>query len=315
LQSTGRNVTKSSTIWGGLDAGGTAFKCAIADVDGRLIQAQRFSTGADPHVTLSRCAEYFRAAEGRTGARLAALGVACFGPLDIDPDSPRHGFILATPKPGWSGADVRGGLARRLDAPVAIDTDVNAALAAEMRWGAARGAASAAYVTVGTGIGAGIHANGGFLGRPAHPEFGHIAVRRHPADADFPGICPFHGACLEGMASASALAARFGDTAAMPADHPGWRIAAHYLAQAALALVLTLRPEKIVLGGGLMLAPGLIEAVRLELFKQLTGYLALSMADIDALLIAPGLGDDAGVCGGVLLALDATSAEKPCARS
>ncbi len=295
-------------IWGGMDAGGTTFKCGVADAEGRLLRTERFPTGQDPVDTLSRCAGFFRAADAELDARLAAVGVACFGPLDLDPQSPGYGSILATPKRGWSGADVRGGLARRLGVPVAIDTDVNAALAAEMRWGAAQGASCAAYVTVGTGIGAGIYANGEFLGRPAHPEFGHIVLRRHPDDAGFPGVCPFHGDCLEGLASAAALAARYGDTTALRPDHPGWRIEAYYLAQAALALFLTARPQKIVFGGGLLLAPGLIEAIRRELTKMLGGYLDFTTSKADALVVTPGLGDDAGLRGGVLLALEAGAA-------
>jgi fructokinase len=297
-------------IWGGVDAGGTTFKCGVADAEGRLLRAERVPTGHDPEDTLARCAGFFRTAESALGARLAGLGVACFGPLDLDPGSPRYGSILATPKPGWSGAEVRSGFARRLGVPIAIDTDVNAALAAEMAWGAARGASTAAYVTVGTGIGAGIFANGGFLGRPSHPEFGHILVRRHPEDEGFPGLCPFHGACLEGLASASALAARFGDTAALPSEHPGWRIEAFYLAQAALALLLTARPRKIVFGGGLLLAPGLIKAMRRELAALLGGYLGVTAEDLDALLVTPGLGDDAGLLGGVRLALEAAAQRK-----
>lgn len=296
--------SSSGAIWAGLDAGGTTFKCGVANADARLLRTQRFPTGLDPEDTLSRCAGFFRNAEAGLGARLAAVGVACFGPLDLDPTSPGRGSILATPKPGWSGADVRGGLARRLSVPVAIDTDVNAALGAEMRWGAAQGVSSAAYVTVGTGVGAGIFANGGFLGRPAHPEFGHIALRRHPEDEGFPGLCPFHGDCLEGLASAAALAARFGDTTALPPDHAGWRIEAFYLAQAALALLLTARPQKIVFGGGLLLAPGLVETMRRELSTLLGGYLGVTEADLDALLVTPGLGDDAGLLGGVRLALE-----------
>lgn len=296
--------SSGGAIWGGVDAGGTTFKCGVADANGRLLRTERVPTGLDPEDTIARCADSFRAAESALGARLAALGVACFGPLDVDPRSPRYGAILATPKPGWSGADVRGGFARRLRVPVAIDTDVNAALAAEMRWGAARDVSSAAYVTVGTGIGAGIFANGGFLGRPSHPEFGHILVRRHPEDDSFPGLCPFHGACLEGLASASALAARFGDTTALPQDHPGWRIEAFYLAQAALALLLTARPAKIVFGGGLLMAPGLLETMRRELTALLGGYLEMTAGDVDALLVTPGLGDDAGLLGGVRLALE-----------
>lgn len=291
-------------LFAGVDAGGTTFKCGVADGAGRLLRTERIPVGADPEATLAACADAFQRMQAELGAPLAAAGVGCFGPLEIDPTSPTCGAILATPKPGWSHVNVRAELARRLDVPVRIDTDVNAALGAEMRWGAAQGAACAAYVTVGTGIGAGLFANGGFLGSPAHPEFGHIAVRRHPDDPDFAGNCPFHGDCLEGMAAAPAFAARFGDPQTLAADHPAWRIEAQYLAQGALSLFLTIRPQVIVMGGGLMLAPGLIETIREEFRALIGGYLD-GGPDPRSLIVGPGLGDEAGLLGGVRLALDA----------
>lgn len=287
---------------GGIDGGGTTFKCVIADPQGHIAARARFAAD-DPDTTLAQCARFFTDHVRDSGMAIAALGIGCFGPLDLDPRSAAHGSLLATPKPHWSNTPVAARLADALAVPVAIDTDVNAALAGEMRWGAAKGRASAAYVTVGTGIGAGIYANGGFLGRPAHPEFGHISVARHPDD-HFPGACSFHGDCLEGLASARAMTDRFGDTTLLPPDHPGWGIAAFYLAQACRSLFLTVRPERIILGGGLMLADGLIDQVRAALVSAMAGYLGLDRAGADALVVLPDLGDDAGVLGAVSLCLE-----------
>lgn len=184
-----------------------------------------------------------------------------------------NGTILSTPKPGWAGTDLRSLFKQHLGLEPAIDTDVNGALLAEMTKGAAIRAASAAYITVGTGVGAGIYVNGGFAGRPAHPEFGHISIRRHDSDWDFKGSCPFHEDCLEGLASVTAVRARWGEPSDLPADHGGWDIIADYLAQACRTLTLTLRLEKIILGGGLMLAPHMLGRVRTAYDAQLAGYL------------------------------------------
>jgi fructokinase len=285
-----------------IDAGGTTFKCAIAKMGGGIIASQRFPTRS-PEETLSACSDFFL--QHMTDENnLQALGIAAFGPLDVDSSSAHFGSILKTPKPGWSGVNLKAEFERRLSLPVNIDTDVNGALLAEMKWGAARECHSAAYVTIGTGIGAGIYANGDLLGKPHHPEFGHISVRRHILDRDFKGLCPFHTDCLEGLASAKALTHRFGDPKALSIYHKGWNIIANYLAQACMSLTLTARPERIILGGGLMLAPHLIGAVRKEFFSLMNGYLNQSLDDVNALIVLPVLGDDAGLWGGVKLAKD-----------
>ena len=185
----------------------------------------------------------------------------------------------------------------------AIDTDVNGALRAEMKWGAARDAASAAYITIGTGIGAGIYAGGHYLGRPSHPEFGHIRVQRHPGDLNFAGVCPFHGDCLEGLASAASVWARFGNPEKLESDHLAWQIEAYYLAQACVSLTLTCRLEKIILGGGLMQASHLLGFVHDHYTALMGGYLAQSPEAVPALIVLPGLKGQAGLMGGVALAL------------
>ncbi|MEQ9507217.1 MAG: ROK family protein [Hyphomonas sp.] len=286
---------------GGIDAGGTTFKCALADATGHLVDTRRV-TVTTPEDTIGACLGFFRETLQLRGQKLAGLGIASFGPVVIDPLSPDYGMLLATPKPGWSGTRLTQRFFAGLSVPVVLDTDVNGALTAELELGAARGVSSAAYVTVGTGIGAALYGPGGFLSKPTHPEFGHIRVERHPLDRDFPGTCSFHGACLEGLASAAALTRRYGDPSMLPADHPAWEIEAFYLAQACLALTLTARPERILLGGGVMLAEGLMPKVRAAFGRLLNGYLELSDGDIETLIQRPALGDDAGMIGAITLA-------------
>lgn len=296
------------SLLGGIDAGGTTFKCAVADPSGYLLDTRRIPV-TSPEETIGACLGFFREMLTRRGARLACLGIASFGPVDVDPASPDYGTLLATPKPGWSGTRLTQRFFAGLGAPVVLDTDVNGALLAERELGAAKGMHSAAYVTIGTGIGAGLFGPGGFLSKPTHPEFGHIRVERHPDDIAFAGVCPFHGACLEGLASATALTRRYGDPALLPRDHPAWDVEAFYLAQACLALTLTARPERILLGGGVMLAEGLMPKVRGAFAALLNGYLELSEADIETLIQRPALGDDAGMIGAVTLARQAVAAE------
>jgi fructokinase len=294
-------------LLGGIDAGGTTFKCALADATGHILETRRIPV-TTPEETIGACLGFFREMLTARGAKLACLGIASFGPVDVDPASPDYGTLLSTPKPGWSRTRLTQRFFAGLGAPVVLDTDVNGALAAERELGAAKGMRSAAYVTIGTGIGAGLFGPGGFLSKPAHPEFGHIRVERHPDDHAFEGVCPFHGACLEGLASATALTRRYGDPILLPRNHPAWDIEAFYLAQACLALTLTARPERILFGGGVMLAEGLMPKIRAAFAKLLNGYLELSDADIETLIQRPALGDDAGMIGAVTLARQAVAA-------
>lgn len=295
------------SLLGGIDAGGTTFKCAVADPGGHILDTRRVPV-TSPEETIGACLGFFREKLTVRGAKLACLGIASFGPVDVDPASPDYGTLLSTPKTGWSRTRLTQRFFSGLGVPVVLDTDVNGALLAERELGAARGMRSAAYVTIGTGIGAGLFGPGGFLSKPTHPEFGHIRVERHPDDHAFAGVCPYHGACLEGLASATALTRRHGEPALLPADHPAWDIEAFYLAQACLALTLTARPERILLGGGVMLAEGLMPKVRAAFAALLNGYLELSEADIETLIQRPALGDDAGMIGAVTLARQAVAA-------
>lgn len=283
-----------------IDAGGTTFKCAIIEIETGILISKRVPT-TTPTETVQGCADFFKE-QRAAGHSFSAMGIAAFGPLDIDQDSPNYGSILATPKVGWSNFNLKRAFEAALKIPVSLETDVNGALLAEMKWGSAEGCDSAAYVTIGTGIGAGLFINGRLVGRPSHPEFGHIRLKKHPADRDFDGACSFHGECLEGLASATALTRRFGDPTVLPAGHVGWEMEAYYLAQACLTLYLTARVERIILGGGLMLASHLLESVRAQFGDLLSGYLQMSEAKIDEIIVTPKLEDDAGLFGGAYVA-------------
>ena len=287
-------------LYGGIDAGGTTFKCGLQDEGGTWLVKTRVEV-RDPAATIRDCVEVFRSHARQSGEMLETLGIASFGPVDVDPDSPRYGTILETPKPGWSGTDLRKAFAEALGVRVAVDTDVNGALLAEMQSGEAEGTRDAAYVTVGTGIGAGLASGGQILARPVHPEFGHIPIRRHPADMDFAGTCPFHGDCLEGLASVTSLKARWGDPVAWADEHPGWDIEADYLAQACLVLTYALRPKRIVLGGGLMLSPLMLAKVRDRYEAVEGGYLGRAARSAADRIVTPGHGDDAGLVGAIAL--------------
>ena len=291
--------SKPIRLRGGIDAGGTSFKCGVFDRELKLLSETRVPV-TSPDETLNAVTAYFRRAEAELEAELISLGIASFGPVDVDRGSPLYGTLLDTPKPGWSGVALRARLEASLNCSSVLDTDVNGALLAEMKLGAARGCRSAAYVTVGTGIGAAIWANGALTGAPMHPEFGHIAVRPHPDDAEFVSVCSFHDDCLEGFASARAFEARFGSAEALDPAHHGWLMEADYLAQACRTLYLSFRVDRIVLGGGLMLAPHLLNKVRSAFIRQMNGY-AVAGVTAEDLIRTPGLGDRAGMMGAALL--------------
>jgi fructokinase len=291
--------------FGAVEAGGTKFVCAIGDESGRILAETRFPT-TDPETTLAALRACLRRQEAEWGP-LTAIGLASFGPIELDRTSAHHGRILATPKPGWSGADIAGCLGREFALPVAVDTDVNAAALAEHRWGAARDVDDLVYVTVGTGIGGGALVGGRRVHGLMHPEMGHLPARRHALDGGFAGVCPFHGDCLEGLASGPAIVARSGaPLEALAPDHPQWEIEADYLAQLCAQLVLTLSPRRIVLGGGVMTHARLLPVIRQRTQHWLGGYVQRPQleAGIDAYLVAPHLGVQAGIHGALALALE-----------
>jgi fructokinase len=254
-----------------------------------------------PDETLSRAVAFFREAP----TRVAAVGIASFGPIDLDPRSATFGFITTTPKPGWAHTDVAGPFRKALDVPVAVDTDVNGAALGEHRWGAAAGVDPAVYVTVGTGIGGGGVVNGRLLHGLLHPEMGHLRLPHDRTADPFPGTCPYHGDCLDGLASGRALRERWGVPAeALPFDHPAWPLEAEYLALGLVAIVAVLSPKRIVLGGGVMQQPTLLPRVRRRVVELLAGYLRASevVEDIDDYVVPPALGARAGVIGALALA-------------
>ncbi len=283
---------------GGIEAGGTRWTCAVGEGDGELTRVESFAT-TTPVETIGRAAEFFAAVPA-----LEALGVGCFGPVEVDPASPRWGTITTTPKPGWADTDVVGPLAAALGVPIALDTDVNAAAVGEWRHGAARGLGTFCYVTVGTGIGGGVFANGRPVHGVLHPELGHMLIPHDRARDPFEGSCPFHGDCLEGLASGPAIEARWGRPGEELADPEVWELEAEYLALGLMNIVLVLAAERIVLGGGVSAGPGLIERVRTRLQELLAGYLDVPQikSDIDAYVVAPALGPRSGVVGAIELA-------------
>jgi len=290
---------------GAVEAGGTKVVCAVGTGPGDLRDEIRLPT-THPDETLGRVLSYFHEQIGRHGP-LAAIGVGCFGPVDLDPGSETYGHVTATPKPGWSGADVIGPISRGLGVPVAFETDVNAAAVAEGRWGAARGLDTFVYLTVGTGIGGGAVLDGRPLHGLVHPEMGHLRVRRDPARDPYAGHCPFHGDCLEGLACGPALEERWGQAPeTLPADHRAWDLQADYLGQALADLVLVLSPRRIVLGGGVMRQTQLLPRVRDCVTAQLAGYVQARAIreSIETYIVPPGLGDRAGLLGGIALARD-----------
>jgi len=291
-----------------IEAGGTKFVLGLLEgVPGggvpAILAKTRIPTG-EPAATVAAAAAWF-ADVFRGSGRAAAFGVASFGPLAGRFGQATWGRIGPTPKPGWAGFDLAGALHEAIGLAPVMDTDVNAAALAEGLWGASRGLSDHVYVTVGTGIGGGVVSNGALLHGAGHPETGHVPVPREPGDG-YPGLCPFHHDCLEGMASGPAVGERWGAPAeTLAADHPAWDLEARYLASGFLPLVHVLATERIVLGGGLGSAPGLVQLVRKHLSERLAGYAPRldEPGAMDAFIVPPGLGGDAGLLGAAALGM------------
>ena len=288
-------------VFGGVEGGGTKFVLLIGTGPDDIVDEAQFPT-TTPVETLGRVVEFF--ARPREGVRLAAIGVSSFGPIDPDPLSPTYGYITTTPKPGWAHTDVVGLLGETLGVPVGWDTDTNGAALGEHRWGAGRDADPLYYITVGTGIGGGGLVNGRLLHGLMHPEMGHLLLPAFDGDT-FAGVCPYHGRCLEGIASGPALRARLGRPAQeVGPDDPVWELEAQYLAAGLLSIVEILAPQRIIVGGGVASAPGLLDRVRRQLVRLNNGYIARpelmdGMADY---IVPPGLGGRSGVMGALELA-------------
>jgi fructokinase len=280
------------TLFGAVEIGGTKALVAVGTTHQDMSDPLRFATSG-PDETLAEITRFL------AGHDVDTVGVVSFGPLELDPRSARFGAILFTPKPGWTGTRVYERLASSLGVPVALDTDVNGAAIGEGRWGAAAGMTDYAYVTVGTGIGAGVVVDGKIIGGGRHPEMGHVVVSRRPGDSH-QGLCPYHGDCLEGMASGPALEARFGRPNTWAGNDLVLDLLTHYLAQGVLNLVYTLAPDRIIVGGGVSALPGLHDRLRTRLGPLIAGY--PQTPDLDLLISEPGLGDRSGLAGALVLA-------------
>jgi len=285
------------SLFGAVEAGGTKFVCGIGTGPDDL-QITQFPT-TSPEETVQRTLAFFR----EQGAALDAVGIASFGPIDPHSGSPTYGYITSTPKAGWQNFDLAGTVGRALKVPVGFDTDVNGAALGEAKWGAARGLTDFLYLTIGTGIGGGAMTHGRILHGLLHPEMGHIRIPHDLARDPFPGGCPYHGDCLEGLASGPAMEARWKMPAGfLPSDHEAWALEAHYLALSLATWVCTLSPQRILMGGGVMQQAHLFPMIRRELARLLNGYIEAAELTREDFVVPPELGSRAGVLGALALA-------------
>ena len=292
------------SLFGGIECGGSSFVCAIGTGPGDVVSETRFAT-TNPAETLARAIDFFRSEQAER--TISAIGIGSFGPVDLDRSSPTYGYITTTPKPGWGGTDIAGHFGRELSVPVGFDTDVNATALAEHRWGNAVGLDAFVYITVGTGIGGGALLDGKPVHGLVHPEMGHMRVPRD-LDDGFAGCCPYHGDCLEGLASGPAVQQRWGASPEeLPDDHRAWELEAGYLAAGLSNIVCALSPRRIILGGGVMTRSLLYPLVRQGLLDRLAGYVQAPalIDDIAGYVVPPALGDRAGVLGAIAMAKDA----------
>jgi fructokinase len=298
-------MTTSQTLYGAIEGGGTKFVCAVGSGPNDLRAETRFPT-TTPEETIGRALAFFREQHAHTP--LAAIGIASFGPVDVDRASPSYGYITTTPKPGWMHTDFAGAVEHTLGIPVGFDTDTNAPALGEYRWGAAQGLDTFIYLTIGTGIGGGGMVGGKIMHGLIHPEMGHMAIPHDRARDPYPGCCPFHGDCWEGLAAGPALAGRWGASAETFApDHPAWELEAEYLALALVNLILVVSPQRIIMGGGVMGQAHLFPMVRRRVRELLAGYVAAPaiLEQIDGYIVPPALGARAGILGAIALAQDA----------
>ena len=274
--------------------------CAVGDENGVVKDRTSFPT-RQPEETFADMIAYYKNWD------IQALGIGCFGPVDLNRQSRTYGYITKTPKPGWGNCDIVGAFKDALGVPVGFDTDVNGAVLGEVTWGAAKGLDSAIYITIGTGVGVGVYVNGGLLHGLVHPEGGHILLIRHPKDT-YEGKCPFHKNCVEGLAAGPSIEARWGKKAAELADRDEvWEMEAYYIAQAITDYILSYSPQKIILWGGVMHQEKLFGMVRKEVLNLLNGYVAHETITehIDQYIVPPALGEDPGIMGAIKLGLDA----------
>jgi fructokinase len=288
--------------YGGIEAGGTKFICAVGSGPEDIIDEVRIPT-TTPAATFQKVIAFFQGYKQSLG--LPAIGIGSFGPLDLNPLSATYGSIAKTTKPGWSDTVFAGTIQKALDLPVIFETDVNAAAYGEYCWGAAKGLSDFIYLTIGTGIGGGLMTSGQLVHGLVHPEMGHIRLPHDLVADPFAGICTFHGDCFEGLASGPAVGKRWGISAEkLPPDHPAWPLEALYIAHALTDFICTLSPQRIVMGGGVMEQTHLFFLVRRSVKELLNGYIRSPaiLDEIDTYIVPPGLGTRAGVLGAIALA-------------
>lgn len=282
---------------GAIEAGGTKFVCGIGNEHGEITDRVSFPT-TTPEETIANVVAYF------SDKSIDALGIGSFGPVDLDKSSPTYGYVTTTPKPHWGQYDFLGNVKKHLNVPIGFDTDVNAAALGEAEWGAAKGLDSCLYITVGTGVGAGAIVEGNMLHGMLHPEMGHIMITRHPED-EYAGFCPYHGDCLEGMVAGPALERRWGKKGhELASIDKVWEIVGYYLAQALVNFIYILSPKKIIMGGGVMKQLQLFPIIRRQVQTMLNGYVQTPqiLSGIDEYIVPPGLGDNAGLSGALVIA-------------
>lgn len=289
-------------LFGGAEIGGTKIICAIGNHPDHLPITHRFST-TTPAQNTEEIIDFFKTQHRKSP--LDAIGIASFGPVDPNPDSPDYGFITSTPKPNWANTDILSPIQNAFDIPIAFDTDVNGAALGESRWGAAQNLHTFIYLTIGTGIGGGGLINGEPMHGLLHPEMGHILLPHNWEEDPFPGFCPFHGDCLEGLAAGPAIAQRWGQPAeTLPPEHPAWELEAHYIALGLANHILTISPQRIILGGGVMEQSHLFPMIHTKVKQVLNRYVAHDniLKNIDQYIVPPMLKNHAGVLGAIALA-------------
>ena len=287
--------------FGALEAGGTKMVCAVGDETGRILERVSLPT-LTPAETMPAMIDFFR------DKGISALGIGCFGPVDLNRASPTYGYITATPKLAWRNAPLLPEFVRALGVPARLDTDVNGAALAEATLGAAKGLGSCLYVTIGTGVGGGLVMGGRPVHGLMHPELGHQLMTPDASDPTPDGFCPYHKHCLEGLAAGPTFDKRWGMSAReLPDDHPAWQLEASYLAQMCHNAMMSFSPEKIILGGGVMHKEFLLPMIRRETLRLLGGYISSPAVDagLEDYIVSPGLGENSGVMGAYLLARQA----------
>lgn len=281
---------------GALEAGGTKMVCAIGDETGRIYEQVSIPTET-PEITMPKLISYFREKE------VEALGIGCFGPIELDRTSSKYGYITSTPKLAWKNYNIVGVFADALQCPIGFDTDVNCSVLGEVTFGQAKGKKCVIYLTIGTGVGGGIYIEGKLLHGMLHPEAGHVLIQRRESDR-YAGKCPYHKNCLEGLAAGPAIEERWGSKAVLLADRPEvWELEADYIAQALTGYILTLSPEMIILGGGVMHQEQLFPLIRKKVTEMLGGYIqAEELEDMDRYIVPASLNDNQGIMGCLELA-------------